>query len=223
MSGRAGGFRIGDLDVGFLDDTKVRTLVRSTRDEGLVARCLVAYVATIADSWGSGDRVSVRDAAPVWLTALDDLEERLRAAQLLDDEGRIPEHAWQGWFGPAAQRRDERVIEGAIGGLMARHPGTSRRDAELTVQQRIDQGTLKLPSGRLKSALTRSVPSCPSVSSVQGSTAPVPLPTETPYTASAGKRRNGLGNHGDVDHLKCTCTPPGHVATCAVAMAGTPA
>ena len=81
------------LDVGILDDPKVRQLVRLTRDEAVVARCLIAYVSTVASSWDRGERVSLEDSAPLWLTALDDLGDRLAVVGLLDEERRIPERA----------------------------------------------------------------------------------------------------------------------------------
>lgn len=100
------GFRIADVDVGLLDDPKVRALVRSTRDEGTVARCLVGYVGTVLSSWARGERVGLNDASPLWLTGLDELAEQLAGAGLLDASGRIPERAWASWFVPAKDRQE---------------------------------------------------------------------------------------------------------------------
>lgn len=44
---RAKGFANADLDVGFLDDPKVRKLYRATQDESLVARAIVGYIAVV--------------------------------------------------------------------------------------------------------------------------------------------------------------------------------
>lgn len=98
------GFRHADLDVTILDDPKVRALVRSANDEAIAARCLVGYLALITSSWSRGERVSLEDAAPLWLTDLDELRGHLAAAALIDDAARIPDHAWSSWFIPAADR-----------------------------------------------------------------------------------------------------------------------
>ena len=103
---RDDGFAIADLDVGFLDDAKVRALVRSTRDEAIAARAIVAYIAAHTSSWANAERVSVGDAAPLWLTDVDDLVTRLAAAELVEADGRIVEHAWDSWFAKAKARRD---------------------------------------------------------------------------------------------------------------------
>ena len=103
---RDDGFRIADVDVGILDDPKVRALVRSTRDESLVARCITGLLSVITASWAAGDRVSLDDAAPAWLTGLDDLRERLLEAALLDADGRLPERSWTAWYGPARSRQE---------------------------------------------------------------------------------------------------------------------
>lgn len=99
------GFRTADIDVGILDDPKVRALVRSTRDEAIVARCLVAYVAVLMASWEHAERISLEDAAPAWLTGLDDLRGRLAKVQLVDEEGRVVERAFDAWVGPALERQ----------------------------------------------------------------------------------------------------------------------
>ena len=126
---REDGFGIADVDVALLDDAKVRQLVRSTRDEGVAARCLIGYTAVLLASWRQGQRVTLDDAAPLWLTDLDDLAARLRAARLLDDERRIPEKPWTGWFGPAWERREERREAGRKGGY-AKARGRSSATAE---------------------------------------------------------------------------------------------
>src|SRR5262245_9075209 len=114
------GFAIADVDVGYLDDPKVRRLIRSTTgesDDSLVARCVVLHVAVLLASWRGGDRVAVDDAAPIWLSDVPDLVERLAAAGLLDDTGRIPEGPWESWFGPARDRRNAKREGGRKGGV----------------------------------------------------------------------------------------------------------
>src|SRR5262249_43753298 len=106
-----------------------RRLVRSSRDEGLVARCIVAHSATVLASWRAGERVRLEDAAPIWLTDLDDIAARLSAADLLDPDGRIPERAWSGWYQPARERRQRRIEAGRKGGQANR--GSSNAEALL--------------------------------------------------------------------------------------------
>jgi hypothetical protein len=110
------GFPHADIDTGFFDDPKVRALVRSERDEGTASRALLAYIATFTASWRAGDRVTFEDAAPLWLSDLDDLSERLREVGLLDDTNRVPAHAWEAWFRPAWERREKKRASGAEGG-----------------------------------------------------------------------------------------------------------
>lgn len=160
---RDGGFPIADLDVGLLDDPKVRTLVRSTRDEAIVARCMVAFIAVILASWRQGERVTLDEAAPLWLTGLDDLAERLRDAGLLDADGRVPEKSWIGWFGPASDRRATRRFEGAVNGLVSH--GMTREAAIREAKRRQSEVTSELPLGDLDP----SVPSVPSVPTVRPS------------------------------------------------------
>lgn len=159
------GFEIADVDVGILDDPKVRALVRTTRDEGLVARCLVAYISALVGSWAAGDRLTLEASAPIYVTQLEDLATRLQAVGLLDDEHRIPDHAWRSWFGPAAQRRDDRRFEGMVGGLM-KSLGMTREAAVAEARRRQADGPAKGTSGGPRPALTRSesvsAPSVPS-------------------------------------------------------------
>jgi len=103
---RAMRFRNADLDVEFFDhgDGKVRALIRTTRDEALLARLHVAYLATVAASWKAGERVRMQDVAPAWLSGLKDLADLLAEVDLLDAEGLIPEASWTRRFEPARDR-----------------------------------------------------------------------------------------------------------------------
>lgn len=185
---RDDGFRIADLDVSFLEDPKFRSLIRSTRDEATIARCVAAYVAVLTASWETAERVPLAEAAPLWLTGLDDLTARMAAVGLLDADGRISELAWINWFYPAARRRDDRRIEGAVNGLVAH--GTPRDKAESIVRQKVARGGLKLTLGE-----PRPVPSVPSVP--PGLTEPLPTdPAETVATDSAMPRVNGRHRQG---------------------------
>jgi hypothetical protein len=114
---RDDGFPIADVDPALLDDPKIRALVRATKDEAAIARAVVAYIATVLRSWAHGDRQTLTDAAPLWLSGIDDLAERLAAVGLVDAEGRIPERGWENWFRPAWERREKKRAGGRIGGI----------------------------------------------------------------------------------------------------------
>lgn len=103
---RDAGFAIADIDAGILDDPKFRNLARRHRDEALLARLFTGYIAVLTASWGHGRRMTLNDAAPIWLTDLDELRLLLVAEDLLDASGMVPERVWDGWFNPAKTRRD---------------------------------------------------------------------------------------------------------------------
>lgn len=150
---RDDGFAIADVATDLLDDPKVRRLARATNDEGLTARCLVAYVAVVLASWRLGERVTLEDAAPLWLTGLDDVGERLRTFDLLDISNVIPEPTWDNWFGVAWDRREERRASGRKGGLAKARNRPSTATAE---PQHSRSDALPVPS----------VPSVPTVPTV---------------------------------------------------------
>lgn len=103
--GRDDGFQNADISVRLLDDTKIRELLRNVPDETARLRAIVVYIATVLDSWGEGARVLAADAAPVWLSDRAAAIDALKAARLLDADGRVPGKAWEGWFGIAETRR----------------------------------------------------------------------------------------------------------------------
>jgi hypothetical protein len=132
---RDDGFGTADVDTGLLDDTKLRRLIRATRDEAVITRCIVGYIAVVLSSWRAGERVTLEDAAPVWMTGVDDLIAKLAEAGLLDADGRIPEHAWTGWFEPAWRRREERRASGRKGGLAKAENRQAGSDAVAQLEQ----------------------------------------------------------------------------------------
>jgi hypothetical protein len=113
---RDDGFAVADLSTDLLDDPKVKALWRELDDQGRMGHALTLYTATVLASWRAGTRVTVADAAPVWLALDDELLLVLVRVRLLDHTGRLPLRSWKGWFGPAWDRREKRRRAGALGG-----------------------------------------------------------------------------------------------------------
>jgi hypothetical protein len=112
------GFAVADVDVGFMHDRKVVALSRLLNDDALCAVAVVMYQAVVLASWEAGERVAIEDAQPAWLrVSLGGVRSSLEAVALIDAEGRVPEATWEGWFGPARDRRSLRRAQGRAGGL----------------------------------------------------------------------------------------------------------
>lgn len=144
---RGDGFEIADTDTGMLSDPKVVALARRLRDAAKTMTAIGLYDAVRLGSWGCGRRLTLEETLPGWwLDPIDEWVAHLIAVGLLDDEHRIPEHAWQGWYGPAFARRQRYRDLGSRGGLAA-HRDPVERTVERTVEP------------------VRSVPTVPSVPS----------------------------------------------------------
>jgi hypothetical protein len=104
MSSRLEGFDIMDMSTSLLHDPKLRRLSRE--QPTVLAPAFMAYVATVAESWKAGDRVSVDDAWPSYLPYDEAAVTALVGVRLLDDGRRVPVKAWRGWFAPARKRRE---------------------------------------------------------------------------------------------------------------------
>lgn len=166
---RDGGFEIADVDVGILDDPKWKKLARGIRDEATIARCFVAYSATMLGSWADGDRVTVGDAAPAWLTDLEDLEAHLRTYDLVDDQGKVLEHAFASWFGPAHGRREvkrERWRRGAEAKRGKRVKDAAPGDVPLAPEDPDRASSAQSPRGHDADPAGSPRPSVPSAPSV---------------------------------------------------------
>jgi hypothetical protein len=131
---RGDGFPIADMSVHFLDDPKVRRLVRA---HGAAAACvaIVAYEATLWASWEAGERVDLMDACPLWIEDPETMIERLSGVGLLDAEGRVPQEAWNGWFTPAYERREARREAGQRGGNAKASLQQRHGNAKASLQQ----------------------------------------------------------------------------------------
>lgn len=114
---RDDGFAIADTDTGLMADPKVLALARRLRDSTRTGAALALYDAVRLASWKAGERLTLDETVPGWwLDPYDDLADALVEVNLLDDERRIPERAWEGWYGPAFDRRERFRELGARGG-----------------------------------------------------------------------------------------------------------
>ena len=141
---RDDGFPVADIDSSYLDDPKMRDLWQRIKDPDMMARAVVLHAATVLASWRQGERVSVTQAAPLWLVVDDDLVAALHAAKLIDKAGKIPASSWSEWFGPAFERRETRRESGRAGGA-AKAQRTSS-DARATPEQRSSDALPVRPS-----------------------------------------------------------------------------
>jgi hypothetical protein len=110
------GFAVADMDTGKHDDPKFKRLWRNLKDEATMNAAVALYESVQLESWSQGERVLAEDATPFWMTEPEPLVAALRKVGLLDDETRIPTHAWETWFGAAYERREKRRRNGEQGG-----------------------------------------------------------------------------------------------------------
>lgn len=114
---RPAGFQTADMDVGLLEDGKFRLVWRRLQDPALMCQATTLYVAAVLGSWQAGSRLPLGETMPMWLDPAPAVLAALREVGLIDDESKIPERAWQAWYGPAHRRREERIESGRKGGL----------------------------------------------------------------------------------------------------------
>ena len=127
---RDDGFAVADIDSGYLEDAKMRELWQRIRDEDRMARAVLLHKATLLASWRHGERVTVAQASPTWLTVDADLVGHLKAVRLLDRDGRVSRASWSHWFGAACARRDAKREAGRAGGLARARNKASGATAE---------------------------------------------------------------------------------------------
>lgn len=130
---RDDGFTRADIDSSYFDDAKMRALWHVLLDADKMARAVVLHKATLLSSWRHGERVTVQEAAPIWLPVDEALVAALVSVKLLDKGGRVAPSSWRRWIGPAIERREKRRVAGATGGRASGRVRSSR--AEATVQQ----------------------------------------------------------------------------------------
>ncbi|MGD0247805.1 MAG: hypothetical protein ABSB75_02015 [Candidatus Limnocylindrales bacterium] len=130
---RDDGFSIADTDTGMLSDPKILTLARQLRDPIRTGAAIALYDAVRLASWKAGRRLTLEETVPGWwLDPFDELAAALVSAGLIDDEHRIPAHAWESWYGPARDRRQRLRDLGSKGGKAAHEP--VERTVERTVE-----------------------------------------------------------------------------------------
>lgn len=141
---RAEGFAVMDVSTSVCDDPKFRRLQRENPE--FVAPGVTAYLATMAESWKAGHRVSVEDAWPAILPFNREVVDAMIRVELLDRKGLLSQKAWRSWFEPARKRRQQ------------------SRDRWTRYNANRDADTALVPRGSDVSTAT-SVPSVPSVRS----------------------------------------------------------
>ena len=149
--GEGRGFLLANLSVGLLTDPKVLKLARLVPDEGELACTILVYLQTVLQSWQDGRRLSVAEAEGVWEPTVARCG-ALRTVGLIDDEERVPESAWEKYYGPALERSEKRSKAGRKGGRASARargqrsgaaPAKPRRgssDASAKPQQRSTDG-----------------------------------------------------------------------------------
>lgn len=156
------------MDSSYLDDPKMRELWQRLKEPEMMARAVVLHAATVLASWRQGERVSVTQAAPLWLIVEPELIAELRAVRLIDKAGKIPAASWAEWFGPAFNRRETRRESGRAGG----YAKAQRSPSDATATPERTHGD--------------ALPVRPSVPSVRsGPAGPSVLPTSRPREADA--------------------------------------
>ena len=131
------GFQVADTATDKLYDPKFRKLWRQCRDEVVMNAALALHDGVQLASWAAGQRVTAEDGAPFWMSDIAAPLAALKKADLFDDEGRIPEHAWLSWFEPARKRRQQRRDNGNLGGRPPNRPPTDKEpDANRSVTGR---------------------------------------------------------------------------------------
>jgi hypothetical protein len=174
---RDDGFAVMDVSTDIVNDPKIRKLWRHAPDHA--AAGFTAYVATLAESWKAGRRVTIDDAWPAFLTFDQAAVEALVHIGLLDSKGRVTPKAWSGWFDVARRRRD------------------ASRERYRRANEKRNADATQLPRGSdADTHANRSSPSVPSV------------PTEPSVPSGArGAHERPLQKQGRENGIRGTLTP----------------
>jgi hypothetical protein len=148
------GFKHMDVDTDWPYHRKVRMLQRLYPEHW--TEYWAAYLALLAEAWKSGNRnLTVLDA---WCPAVPsdppETVAALRAAGIIDRQGRIPIASWRDWFEPAARRMEQYRQAGIASGEARRRATLQRRsnNGATTVQPNQPTNNTNQPNGgtRLK-------------------------------------------------------------------------
>ena len=136
------------MDTRFYSDPKVVALARLVRDPLKTAAFAALYDANVRASWDAGRRLTFDESLPAWwLDPPDEATAALVAVGLLDEDGRVVEHAWASWFLPAAERVADAKVAGMVGGLMT-SLGLSKEEAVNEARRRVARADLADPRVR---------------------------------------------------------------------------
>ena len=187
------GFEVADTDTGLMADPKVLALARRLRDATRTGAAVALYDAVRLASWKAGQRLTLEETAPGWwLDPIDELAAALEAVGLIDDEHRIPAHAWAGWYGPAVERKLDVRRSQVYGGLVSH--GMSQAEANAEADRRIDE--YRVAAG-LEPRVTN--PDLLSSTSVHPSVRPSVRPvTRTAVEQPTNERRTDVADSGPV-------------------------
>ncbi len=165
---RSDGFAIMDVSTSICDDPKFRLLHRQ-RPEHVTAAFMV-YVAVLGESWKAGRRVSVTDAWPVAVPFDPEVVTSMIQVRLIERSGLPPRRAWDGWYAPARERRDQ-----------SRERWRRANENRRAVPHEDSDDTARLPRGQ------NDVPLPPSVPTVRPS---VPTVPSVPSARARGKKND---------------------------------
>jgi hypothetical protein len=129
---RPSGLTTADTDLALPHDGKFVRLWRRLHDKALMCEARTLYEDLRLASWAAGERTTVENAASVWLDPDPVVIAAMEAEGLIDEDHRIPEHAWIAWYGPAYARLEARRASGALGGQKA---AEHRRSALAAAEQ----------------------------------------------------------------------------------------
>jgi hypothetical protein len=94
-----------DVSTSIVHDPKFRLLHREHPEH--VPAAFLAYVAMLGESWKAGRRVSVTEAWPTLIPFDADVVTSMIQVRLIDRNGLPPRRAWDGWWTPAYERREQ--------------------------------------------------------------------------------------------------------------------
>jgi hypothetical protein len=161
------GFAIADTDTGMMADPKILALARLLHDPVKTGAAICLYDAVRLASWRAGERLTLAETVPGWwLDAADELAAALSNVHLLDDERRIPVHAWESWYVPARDRRLDAGRKSIYGGLVSHGmaPDDANREADRRIaaeRTRLDLEARPNSSDLIARPPYRTVPSVP--------------------------------------------------------------